>query len=78
MDDHLLNAKAIQLADELLRPFMLLKPRIYPDGNAWCALYGDNLQDGVAGFGDTPESAAVQFDINWLNQGLPSALQYHD
>ena len=68
MDDHLLNAKAIELADEKLRPFMLLKPKIFPDGNAWCALYGKNIQDGVCGFGDTPENAAHQFDVNWLNQ----------
>lgn len=27
------------------------------DGNAWCALIGDNLQEGVAGFGGTPREA---------------------
>ena len=47
------------------RPFMMLRPRIFPDGNQWCALYGDNLQDGVCAFGDTPELAAAQFDIEW-------------
>lgn len=52
---------------EAKRPFMLLRPRMFPDGSQWCALYGDNLQDGVAGFGDTPEKAAIQFDIEWLN-----------
>ena len=55
---------------EKLRPFYLLRPAIYPDGNQWCALYGDNLQEGVAGFGDTPEQAAIQFDVNWMNQRL--------
>ena len=55
---------------EAKRPFMLLRPRIFPDGNQWCALYGDNLQEGVAGFGDTPAQAAVQFDIEWLNARL--------
>lgn len=54
-------------AMEMQRPFVLLKPRMYPDGNQWCALYGDNLQEGVAGFGDTPAQAAVDFDIQWLN-----------
>lgn len=53
------------------RPFMLLRPKIYIDGNRWCALYGDNLQDGVAGFGDTPAKAAQQFDIEWLNAKTP-------
>lgn len=27
------------------------------DGNQWCALMGDNLQVGVAGFGDTLKEA---------------------
>ena len=31
----------------------------------WCALYGDNLQDGVAGFGRSPEEAMADFDKNW-------------
>ena len=52
---------------EKSRPFMLLRPRIFPDGNQWCALYGDNLQDGVCAFGDTPAKAATQFDFEWLN-----------
>jgi hypothetical protein len=31
--------------------------RLYPDGNQWCALWGDDIQSGVAGFGDTPALA---------------------
>lgn len=49
------------------RPFILLRPKIYPDGNMWCVLYGDNLQEGVAGFGKTPQLASIDFDGNWLN-----------
>lgn len=56
---------------ERRRPFVLLRPRMFPDGNKWCALYGDNLQEGVAGFGDSPEEAARQFDAEWLN-GRPA------
>lgn len=26
----------------------------YKDGNQWCALYGEDLQSGIAGFGATP------------------------
>lgn len=55
-------------AYEMRRPFVLMRPKMYPDGGQWCALYGDNLQDGIAGFGDTPEKAALDFDVNWLNQ----------
>ena len=42
---------------ELAKPFYLLRPKIGIDGNQWFCLYGDDLQNGVAGFGDTPEKA---------------------
>lgn len=34
----------------------------YPDGNAWCVLWGANLQEGVCGFGDTPYKAVLDFN----------------
>ncbi len=58
------------VAAQMQRPFVLLKPQIMPDGNMWCALYGSNLQDGVCGFGETPELAAIDFDTNWHKQKL--------
>lgn len=39
-----------------------LKPRLLIDGNKWCCMYGVNLQDGVAGFGDTPHAAILDFN----------------
>ena len=55
------------------RPCVLFKPHIYPDGNQWCALYGEDLQMGVAGFGDSPELACEDFDRAWrLAKGLES------
>lgn len=56
-----------RVCSEQMRPSILLKPKLYPDGNQWCALYGKNLQGGVAGFGDTPAQAMIQFDIEYLN-----------
>lgn len=44
-----------------------LKPRISKDGNQWCVLYGDNLQEGVAGFGDTPHMAILDFNKAMYN-----------
>ena len=35
------------------------------DGDQWCALYGENLQEGVAGFGRTPAEAMADFDQAW-------------
>lgn len=60
--------KAQMVHAECVRPFMLLRPRVFPDGNQWCALYGDNLQKGVAGFGETPDAASRAFDRAWLTE----------
>jgi len=38
--------------------------RIYMDGNSWCVLSGDDLEDGVAGFGDTVAEAIKDFSNN--------------
>ena len=51
---------------DLRRPSMMLRPKLFLDGNQWCALFGENVQDGVAGFGSSPERAYADFDRNWL------------
>ncbi|WP_340011765.1 hypothetical protein MHI32_01485 [Paenibacillus sp. FSL H7-0690] len=53
--------------ENMNRPSYIFKPSLTVDGNQWCALFGENLQDGVAGFGDTPEDAYRDFDNNWRN-----------
>lgn len=55
------------------RPSVLYRPRLFIDGNLWCALYGDNLQDGVAGFGDSPSAAMLDFDKQWEQTLRPQA-----
>ncbi len=54
-----------ETAWDMSRPSILLKPTIKKDGDKWCALYGENLTDGVAGFGDSPNKAFLDFDKNW-------------
>lgn len=44
---------------------MLLRPRVFIDGDKWCVLYGENVQDGVAGFGESPILAAYAFNKAW-------------
>jgi hypothetical protein len=61
-------------ADWSACPHVIMRPSIGLDGTAWCVLYGDNLQDGVAGFGDTPDAAMRAFDKAWLEQRTPAAL----
>lgn len=54
-------------------PFTRLRPSIFIDGNKWCALYGENLQDGVAGFGDSPAEAEQAFNAAWSQKLTPRA-----
>ncbi len=60
------EALAEQRASIIHSPFVVLRPKLFPDGDKWCALYGENLQDGVAGFGDTPAEAAADFNEEWF------------
>jgi hypothetical protein len=53
------------------RPSILLRPSISIDGNMWCVLYGENLQDGVAGFGESPALAMEDFDNQWYRKLSP-------
>lgn len=57
-----------QAIKEALTPSVLYRPGISRDGNQWCALYGANLQEGVAGFGDSPELAMLAFDKAWCDR----------
>jgi hypothetical protein len=59
--------------EDLIRPIIAspafaLKPKLSIDGDKWCALHGENLQDGVAGFGDSPDEAYSDFDKNWFTK----------
>ena len=42
------------------------------DGDEWCALMGENLQEGLAGFGETPIEAVRQLVWNILNDWVES------
>lgn len=55
-------------------PSVLYRPSILQDGDKWCCLYGDNLQEGVAGFGETPAEACAAFDKAWWSERTPAAL----
>lgn len=57
-------------AERLDCPSTIYKPRLFVDGDQWCALYGENIQDGVAGFGDSPFMAYADFDKQWC-KSLP-------
>jgi hypothetical protein len=31
--------------------------RLFPDGDTWCALIGENIEEGICGFGSIPPEA---------------------
>lgn len=48
--------------------FAMLRPTIKRDGNQWCVLYGENLQEGIAGFGNSPHLAIMDFNAQWYSK----------
>jgi hypothetical protein len=60
-------ALLLDVAIEKNRPFMILKPLVFKDGDMWCCLYGDNIMEGVAAFGKTPDEATREFDRVWVS-----------
>ena len=61
---------AAQMADYYATWSASLKPKLTKDGDMWCALYGEDLQLGVSGFGRTPAEALAAFDVAMcLNSG---------
>lgn len=52
------------------RPSVLFRPRLFLDGSQYCALYGEDIMAGCAGFGDTASDAMANFDKNWNEQKL--------
>lgn len=65
---HMVQHSIQQAASLYEAPSAIFRPKIYLDGNQWCALYGENLQDGVAGFGNSPALAMADFDVNWYTK----------
>lgn len=56
LKERISNIDAICLSAEIQKP--------YKDGNQLCILKGDNIQEGVVGFGNTQEDALVDFIRN--------------
>ncbi len=67
------RAAQMNAAIEQQRPSVLYRPALMVDGTKWCALYGENLAEGVAGFGDTPAEAMHEFDKAWVSEKTPAA-----
>ena len=74
MDEHssrMASAGIQAAAAQHERPSVMYRPRLFLDGDQYCALYGDDIMSGCAGFGDTAAEAMADFDTNWRNQNAP-------
>lgn len=67
-----------EAAWETMRPCVIFKPVLSRDGNMWCALFGKNLQEGVAGFGETPSAAMYAFDMAWSDKSGSHIIAYKE
>ncbi len=47
------SRSAGEVAIALTRPHVLMRPALSLDGNMYCALYGENIMEGCAGFGES-------------------------
>lgn len=56
-----------QTQNAMQRPHVLMKPRVFRDGDDWCCLYGNDIEPGIVAFGDTPGEACANFDEMWRN-----------
>lgn len=65
----------VRAAYEMQRPSVLFRPTISLDGDCYCALYGEDLMSGCAGFGKTMADTMADFDKNWTQQQAPPCAQ---
>ena len=71
-NDNLVTAELVEaiqrVSHEWMRPSVIFRPVIFPDGDKFCCLLGKNLVDGIAAFGDTPDQACRVFDEAWYKK----------
>lgn len=67
--DNEVSAIELQIAEEskIMNVIAMLKPKFGVDGNQFYFLLGDNIQSGLAGFGDTAAEAAYDFWKSFYN-----------
>lgn len=70
-----IQQEVYSVSHEMQRPSVLYRPAISADGNMWCVLLGEDLQSGVAGFGETPAKAMAAFDTEFWKGQTPAAIR---
>ena len=57
-----------EISYQYTRPHFMYRIIPYKDGNRWCALLGENIQEGIVGFGSSASEALQNFDIDYFNR----------
>jgi len=65
---HMVQNSFQVLAVALEAPHIIENPKFGLDGDQYYFLKGDNIQDGIAGFGPTPKAAAYAFNMAWSEE----------
>jgi len=79
LEQHIYEETMITLYEQQ-RPSVLFKPDLKLDGDKYSVLYGSNIMEGIAGFGDSADEAMRDFDRNWrckypkLNQSVKKGI----
>jgi hypothetical protein len=62
-------AQSVQFAvAQYERPSAVYRPRLVKIRDEWCAFYGEEKDNGPAGYGTSPENAMRAFDEAWYNR----------
>lgn len=70
---HYFEQAMYAISGDYTRPSVLYKPNIAQDGDAFIALLGNNIQEGIVGCGDTPEEAMRNFDKAFFEKAVVPA-----
>jgi hypothetical protein len=54
----------------ILMVIQAMRPRLTKDGNRFCFLCGEDLQNGISGFGETPFDAASDFCTSFMRETI--------
>ena len=69
-EELLVDAKETEYLKHAFVAFNGMGARLDIDGNQWCAIWGDMPEKYIAGFGDTPNQAILNFYNEFRNQKL--------
>lgn len=59
------NYEVIAEVRESKVPWETRNLKLFKDGDQWCVLYGENIVEGIAGFGKMPTLAFIEFSKAW-------------